>query len=205
MDLTQAQASQIRSIHARVLKTILQLPKHTSYDTMLYITGEAQLTLLLKAKRINNLQRIRHLSKHTQLRKLYEQKKWHTRGFIFRRYEKDLREVKHLLRLTDATETDFTQETSKTSTQATKKNVKHVCAEIIKASLFHRLQLKHDELLEGLHSSQATPHLEKSSLKEGVQIYGQIWLFKLKKPRFCNASKKDPNITTTGPTSSARG
>ena len=119
----------------------------------MYITGETPLPTLLRAKRINNLQRIRHLPKDTQLRKLYEQKMWHARGFIFRKYEKDLREVKHLLRLTSVTEVDFMQETSKPPTQASKKNVKHVCVKIVKTNLFHRLRLKHMELLEGLYSS----------------------------------------------------
>ena len=42
---------------------------------------------------------------------------------------------------------------------------KNVCVEIVKKNLFYRLRLKHSELLEGLHSSQSTPHLGKSSFR----------------------------------------
>ena len=81
MDLPQAQLHQIDSIHATVLGTILQLPKHKRYDAMFYITGDVTLTTLLSIRRVANLQRIRHLPTDTQLGKPFDQNTWDNFGF----------------------------------------------------------------------------------------------------------------------------
>ena len=165
VNLTQAQLSQVNSVHATVLRTILHLPIHTSYDAMLYITGEVSLATLLKVRRVANLQRIRHLSKDTQLRKLYEQRYWHGRGYIFSKYEDDLREIETSLKLTTIPQELLDNELSKAPTPTTKKTLKKVCSEIDQTERFHRLRVSHMELLEGIKSSQSMPLLDESSLR----------------------------------------
>ena len=81
MDLPQAQLHQIDSIHATVLRIILQLPKHTSYDAMFYITGDVTLTTLLSIRGVANLQRIRHLPTDTQIGKPFDQNTRDTFGY----------------------------------------------------------------------------------------------------------------------------
>ena len=89
MQLNQKQINQIDSRHASVLRTILQLQKFTSYNTMLYITGETWISALMSVRRVSNLQRSKHFPSDTQLNKKYDQKTWHAKDLIFRKYEQD--------------------------------------------------------------------------------------------------------------------
>ena len=132
---------------------------------MLYITGEVSLAALLRVKRVANLQRIRHLPQDTQLRKLYEQRYWHSRGYIFKKYEDDMCEVQASLKLTTTPQEQFDHAISNPPTATSRKILKQVCCEIDQSERFHRLRINHMELLEGIKSSQSMPHLEESSLR----------------------------------------
>ena len=172
--LTQPQLNQINSIHATVLRTILQLPKHTSYDAMLCITGETSLTTLLRVRRVANLHRIQHLPRSTQLRKLYEERSWHTGGLIiFSKYEDDKRGIQASIKLTSVASTEFENAMNDCPTQASRQLLKQVCCEIEQSERFHRLRLRHNELLEAIKSGQSIPYLEISSTR--IATYAK-WL-----------------------------
>ena len=101
-------------------------------------------------KRVANLQRIRHLPQDTQLRKVYEQRYWHSRGYIFKKYEDDLREVQASLKLTTTPQEQFDHAISNPPTATSRKILKQVCSEIDQSERFHRLRINHMELLEGI-------------------------------------------------------
>ena len=112
MQLNQIQINQIDSIHASVLRTVLQLPKYTSYNAMLYITGETRISTLMKVRRVNNLHRIKHLPKDTQLKKIHDQKIWHTKDLIFHTYEQDERWMHNVQNKTSVSQQELTRATS---------------------------------------------------------------------------------------------
>ena len=173
--LSEKQAKQLDTMQATVLRTILQLPKTVNHDAilMLYITGERSLSSTMRTRRVTNLQRIKHLPRDTQLRKLYEQRAWHSKPFTFSYYDQEEKGMRHSLRLTSASEEEFTNAITSPLTRSTKQLLKKINTDVEKAQRSHVLRLRHGELLEALNYTQAQPMLERSSLN--VASYAR-WL-----------------------------
>ena len=113
MQLNQKQINQIDSTHASILRTILQLPKFTSYNAMLYITGETQISTLMSVRRVSNLRRIKHLPSDTQLKKIYDQKTWHVKDLIFLKYEQDEKTMHTVQNTTSVSQEELTLATNR--------------------------------------------------------------------------------------------
>ena len=111
MQLNPIEINQIDRIHASVLRTILQLPKYTSYNAMLYITGETRISTLMRVRRVSNLLRIKHLPKDTQLKKIYDQKTWHTKDLIFHTYDQDEKLMHNVQNKTSVSQQELTRAT----------------------------------------------------------------------------------------------
>ena len=110
--LTGEQAKEVDSMQDKVLRTILQLPQTTNIDAMLYLTGERISKTKKVTRRVKNLQRIKLLPSETHLKKMYVQRTWHQRSYVFSIFEKEQESVRNYIRYTTIiTEEEFTKAT----------------------------------------------------------------------------------------------
>ena len=114
---------------------------------------------------LTNLQRIRHLPKTTQLRKIYDEGTWHHKPYTFYDYTKIEENTIARLKYTPVSLEDFRSTMEEPPSQKGKKAIKDIFLASERAKIKHRLRLNHAELTQGFEPSQSHPLWKRSAPK----------------------------------------
>ena len=171
--LTSQQARKIDSIQAKVIKAILQLPKETNNDAVRFMTGQITCSSIREVRSLTNLQRIRNLPNDTQLKKVYDEKLWHKRPFIFQRYEEIERHICAKSRRTAFNSPNLQQMLSQPPDNKSKMLLKSINSASEKAQVSHRLRLNHQDLLLGFQHTSSHPMWRRPA--PSLRIYNR-WI-----------------------------
>jgi len=155
--LTRQQAKKLDAAQAKVIKTILQLPIHSSTDATRFITGQMSLSATHNTRCLTNLQRIRNLPNNTQLKKIYNDGAWHQKPFTFADYATIERNTISHLKYSNTKQDVFNTIMKEPPSKQGKKSIKDIYMSSEQANLRHRLRLRHPELVQGFEFTRSHP------------------------------------------------
>jgi len=171
--LTGEQAKKLDAIQARVIKSILQVPKETNSDAARFITGQISTSSTHKIRSLTNLLRIRNLSQDTELRKIHDEGEWDKKPFIFQKYKEIERHMCAKSRRYKFNDSDLGQVLALPPNKEIRSRLKATNAATEKAEVSHRLRINHQDLLLGFQHTSNHPMWKRPA--PSLRVYNR-WI-----------------------------